>query len=127
MGEYDSSIALAKRLIAKKGEKIVLRTFAPGDPTSQPWKPGPQKATEQVGVPAVFLPINMTDAPEKYADGSLVRAGDKEVYMAASGLDKEPTLGSQLIRGDGALWTVKACDPLDPGGPKIMFTMLVTQ
>lgn len=129
MGEYASAIALAQRLIAKKGGPVTLRTFPAGADTGQEWKPAEPVPVDQTDVRAVFLPINLKMAPEQYADGTQVRVGDQQVYVAAAGLTTAPTLGSQLIRGDGSLWTVKACEPLAPGdvAEVIMYTLWVTQ
>lgn len=130
MGEYTSAIALAQRLIAKKGGPVTLRTFTPGADSGQEWKPAESVPVDQPNVRAVFLPQNLqTQRPQQYADGTQVHVGDMQVYVAAADLAEPPSLGSEVIRADGEVWTVKACEPLAPGDVTevIIYTLWVTQ
>lgn len=131
MAEFDSSIALAKRLITKKGEAVTLRRFS--EPTanpSKPWKPtSPSTASEdQTAVSMVFLNFDsLGREPLQFEDGTQVKSGDKRVLVAALGLTFAPSLGQVILRGDGSKWLIKTCRALNPNGRDIVFELWVTQ
>lgn len=125
MGEYDSAIALAQRLIAQKGTEVTLRTETPAaapDPT-MPWRGGANTPTDQT-VDAVFL-----DYEQKYIDGTTIRTGDQRVFMPAtdtSGAAIAPEVDSLVIRGT-EVWRVVRPRPLAPGSQMVMFELQVRQ
>lgn len=125
MAEYDSAIALAKRLIAKKGTEVTLRTFAPGalPDANEPWRAGTNTPTNQT-VKAVFL-----DYEQKYIDGSTIRMGDQRVFMPAADTSEvaiAPEVDSLIIRGSET-WKVVKPKPLNPGNQLVMFEIQVRQ
>lgn len=129
MSRFASAIALAKKLIDKNGGPTTLRTFPAGvDDPINPWKPTAKVPVDQTGIRCVFLNyVAKANSAKMYADGTLARIGDKQVFMSCVGLINDPDLNSFLIRADGSIWTVKAADLLDPNGEKIIYELWVTQ
>lgn len=125
MGEYDSSVALAKRLIKKKGQPVTLKTFAntpPADP-DPPWKSGDNVPTLQT-VNAVFL-----DYEQKYIDGEFIRSGDQRVFAPSTDTAEvpiSPTLNGLILRGS-QIWKIVGIKPLNPNGQSILFEIQVRQ
>lgn len=125
MGEYDSAIALAKRLLKKKGQPVTLRslTAAPAPDPSKPWYPGANAPTDWT-VDAVFLGYE-----QKYIDGEQVQMGDQQVYMPAfdtSGAAILPEEEGLVIRG-AETWKIVALKPLNPAGDPVMYELQVRQ
>lgn len=125
MAEYDSAIALAKRLIAKKGQQVTLRGFTAGalPDANQPWRAG-QNAAVNSTVVAVFL-----DYEQKYIDGEVIQMGDQQVFMPAtdtSDVAVTPELEGLIIRGSET-WKIKAIRPLRPGSQLVMYELQVRQ
>ncbi len=126
MAEYDSSIALALRLIQKKGGDITVRRFdAPVANSAMPWKPtaGDPLSTDQV-VRGVVLPLPVD---RKYADGSQVRAGSQICLVAPAGVTFDPDVGNHVILADGSVWTVRARILTAPNGRKVLFELWMDQ
>lgn len=125
MGQYDTKIALAKRLIDKFGEPLTLRNFPPAGDTAKPWRP----STPDPGVldfPNVMCALLNLDAgkpPIQYGDGSESKLGDKYGLIAALGPAQPPELGSMLLRSNGEVWTIKKLGPLDVGGAVILYEL----
>lgn len=127
MAEYDSAIALATRLITKKGEACTLRHFLPGTVNvAQPWRPVAVSPDHtDVPVRAAWIPLtNPLTPPVQYDDGTLSKIGDCTTYTDAT---VAPKLGDRFIRGNGSVWTVKKMTPLDPGGRLVITTCWVSQ
>lgn len=125
MGEYDSSIALAKRLIKKKGQQVTLRSLtatAAPDP-AKPWYPGANVPVNWT-VDAVFLGYE-----QKYIDGEQVQMGDQQVYMPAAdllGAQINPEEEGLVIRGTET-WKIIKVKPLNPAGDPVMYELQVRQ
>lgn len=125
MAGYDSVIALAKRLITKKGQEVALRGFTTGtapDP-AKPWEPGANSVSDQT-VSAVFL-----DYEQKYVDGTMIRTGDQIVYMPSTDvLDVAiaPQVDGLVLRG-AEVWEIVNSRPLNPAGQPIMYVLQVRQ
>lgn len=125
MGEYDSSIALAKRLITKKGQAVTLRSLTTAAPVDEdkPWNPGANVPSDQT-VMGVFL-----DYEQRYIDGALIKAGDQRVLMPATdtaGTAIAPAAGRIVLRGQEK-WEVITVKPLAPAGDPVMFELQVRQ
>jgi hypothetical protein len=121
MGEYDSAVALAARLLAKKGRDVVLLR-SPSQPvadSSKPWRVGSSTYT-QVPLRAVFL-----DAPLERFSGP--RAGDERwCIIAGSSVETEPRT-DELVQ-DGALtYSIEAVTRLQPGDAVVAYSLKVTQ
>lgn len=125
MGEYDSAIELAKRLIAEKGQDATLRNLTPGSlaDSNKPWKPGATTNVDKT-VRAVFLGY-----AQKFIDGTSIKTGDQRVLMAAtdtSGAAVAPQVDGLVLRGSEK-WKIIAIKPLNPAGEPIMYTVQVRQ
>jgi len=120
MARFDSAIALAKKLITKNGQAVILRNFneIPGAP-DKPWKPGGNVPTDQT-VQAVFL-----NYKQDYIDGTLIQEGDQQVFIPADGLTEAPQLNGQIIR-NGEEWKIMNVKPLSPNGQLIMYELQVS-
>lgn len=125
MGEYDSSVALAKKLIKKKGQPVILRHYTatpPADP-DKPWVPGDRVQVDQT-VMAVWL-----DYAQHYIDGETIRAGDQRVFMPSTdtaGNPIDPDVDYIVLRGS-QIWKVVKPKPLQPGEQKVMFEVQLRQ
>lgn len=125
MAEYDSAVALAKRLIAKKGQDVTLRGFTAGaapDPT-KPWKPGANNPVNQT-VKAVFL-----DYKQKYIDGEMIQSGDQKIYLSATDTSDGSIVPEEegLVVRDTEIWKIVKIKQLNPNGQSIMFELQVRQ
>lgn len=128
MARYDSAIALARKLLVKSGELVSLAIPTAGvENSAQPWRPGtPGAAT--VSAYAVFIPYtDQGRSPKTYADGTLARTGDLQVFMEAAGLATQPDLNAILTRADGSKWRVRDIRLLDPNGQKVLNELWVTK
>lgn len=132
MATYDSAVALARRLIDKKGGRTVLiKAGSPVTPDEdKPWEQeSSDPATTSKTIKAVFLDFaSLGSAPKRFADGTLVQEGDKQVYLSASSLGSIVVgLNDILQRADGSRWIVKTAKLLDPDGQKILWEVWVKQ
>ena len=123
MARFDSAIALAKKLIAKNGQSVTLRSVvnvvAP-DPT-KPWTPGANTNSDTT-VNAVFL-----DYSHNHIDGTLIQTGDQKVLMPSTntaGSAIDPQIEGLIIRGTEN-WKIVNIKPLNPNGQSIMYELQV--
>ena len=130
MARFDSSIALAKRLIEKNGETATLRRPVDGTPpdAAKPWEPGAPTNLD-ASVSAVFLG---QEAARVF--GVTLKEGEQMVLVPSSDL---ATAGSdsgrfvpdpstdKVVRASGELWTIVTSKPLDPNGQRILETLVV--
>jgi hypothetical protein len=122
VAEYDSAIALAKRLIKKKGRAVVLRSYtatAAAD-AAKPWKPGVNTPSNQNGF-GVFL-----NYEQKFIDGSTILRGDQHVYLSLEGITTAPQVQGTLLR-DAEIWKIIAVEPLNPGEQVVFYELQVRQ
>jgi hypothetical protein len=124
MGEYDNALALALRLIKKKGRPVVLRHFsdAPVPDTQKPWRTG-QAGFTSVSGHAVLLDFG--DLGDHYIPGTEVQVGDKLALMPASGLTTTPNLRDTLVFSGEEPWTIINRRTLEPGGVPVLHSMQV--
>jgi len=131
MAQYDKSIALATRLIAKFGAPAVLRRFtdaALADP-DKPWRRS-KPSDNDIPVSAVFLNFgDMGRAGEQYMSGTDIQTGDKLVIIPGEGLSEAPRLRDRLYR-DGAGpddegWAIVQVQTLDPNGQQVLHQLQV--
>lgn len=125
MAEYDSSIALAKRLIEKKGRAgvslVASGQGAPSDPT-KPWRPDGGSANDVVlasGLRMAFL-----DAI-RARDGALIVAeSTAAAYLAKASLPDGvvPVDGNLIVTGARRYFVLKV-EELAPGDQVVMYTL----
>jgi hypothetical protein len=122
MAEYDSSRALALRLITKKGELSTIQRRADTVPdSSEPWNRTAAETAYQVR--AVWL-----EAEIGRELGTVVEAGDQIVYVPASGLAITPAAATdQIVRADGSRWSITHVRTLKPGAQLVMHELVVRQ
>ena len=119
MAEFDSAIALAKRLIERKGRLMTFqrRTTTASDQNA-PWDVE-EEPTPEHEAKAVVFPVE-----QKYVDGSTIRTTDKQMYVAAASLGVELTL-SFTVKDRGQNLEIVGIEPLEPGEQRIMYTVFV--
>lgn len=124
MGEYDSALALALRLIKKKGRAVTLRQYgdAPVPDVNKPWRVGQATPTD---LPAYGVLLDFGDMGEHYMPGTEVQVGDKLVLMPASGLAVRPQLRDTLQFGAEDPWAIVTVQTLEPGGVPVLHSMQV--
>jgi len=124
MAEYDKALALALRLITKKGRACSIRQAA--DPTvadaDKPWRATKAAPTD---IPAVCVLLPWGTMGDKYLPGTEVQVGDQLAFIPASGLTAGPELRDTLVFGSEKPWAVVARDVLAPDGVPILYTMQV--
>lgn len=120
MADYSRAVALAKRLIDKKGQDVTLRRIQPLTPRdpSKPWAGRPAQPVDEV-VTMVFL-----DFEQNYIDGTTVQQGDLRAYLAAADATAAPTLKDVVIR-NGVKMNIVKCSPLAPAEQEIFFELQV--
>ena len=124
MGVFDDDIATAKELITESGESAFIRRVVPGArpiPDLQPWVAVPP-TTSDIPVSAVFLNYNFQSSGEPHVGGSLIKAGDKKVLIAAADIG-DITASDLIVRANGDVWKVVNPKLLDPNGQKILWTV----
>jgi hypothetical protein len=130
VGRYDEDIRTADELLREAGEACVLRVFDAVVPDpAKPWEPGaPTQRTQPVV--CAFLDFGTSSGSpggQVYFQNELVVRGDKKVLISALALDFAPSLGCQLERKSGELWTVVALKDLNPNGQHVLYTLQVRQ
>lgn len=120
MGEYDTSIAMAQRLIAKKGKIVTWRQLveSTADP-SKPWTRTQSQVDTQVSI--VFLTLDtQLYKTLLYLTGTEVRTGSFYGLMGSVGIT--PSLKDVVIDGSREI-TIKNIDTLEPNGTVVLHTV----
>lgn len=92
--------ATAQRLIGKYGQAGTVKRMTPPDPVYG----GEPVVTSY---PATLVPMAYE---ARYIDGSVILAGDVQIYISAVGLPIEPTVGD-VVSANGADYAIVAGDP----------------
>lgn len=109
---YPRAQANALRLIDKFGQTGAIVGDVPG--SGPEWDPGEPVPTSHTCTMAVLKFDN------KDIDGTLIKATDKKVYIAAKGLSVVPTTTDKLMIG-GVAHTIVRVMPLNPAGINVYF------
>lgn len=119
MAEYDSAIALAKRLIDKKGRTVTVRkpNVAPTD-TDKPWDVQ-ENPPLTFDAKAVVVPME-----SRYVDGSTVLLTDKLMYVAAADATFPITTDCR-VADRGYENQIIMVDTLEPGEQAVLYTVAV--
>lgn len=116
MSFYEEMAASTAEILAEFGAAATLKRTATGayDPATQT---AAVTTTSQAVTAAVF------DYNQHYIDGSLIKTGDKQVYLSAVGV-AVPLAGDVLTwqAGDYAVISVK---PLAPAGISVLYEIQV--
>lgn len=113
MAEYTSLIAMAQRLIKKKGQSVTWRQIEnghPGDP-NKPWKVGSETFTDYT-VDVAFLPPDRENKYfTEYMEGMTSKTGQTLAYMGQ--VSFTPKAKDVIIR-NGIEYPVETIDPIEP-------------
>ena len=115
---YDRMAATALRLIEQFGQEITLRDTVPGeyDPVT-----GSQTPDVEVDQPAqaILQDYALQQSGMTYAEGTVIKQGDKKILVAAQGLTP-PTLTTTVL-ADGATWTIVNIKEINPAGTPLVY------
>ena len=131
MAQFDNSIALATRLVAKFGAPALLRRYSDASvpDATKPWRRAPgQPPSDDEAVQAVFLNFgDMGLAGERYNSDWDIQTGDKLVMVSGGSLDDPPELRDRIYRDGGGPddegWSISKVKTLDPNGQKVLYEM----
>lgn len=117
---YDRMASTALRLIERFGQTITLRDTVQGeyDPVT-----GSQTPDVEVDQPAqaILQDYALQQAGMSYAEGTVIKQGDKKILVAAQGLTP-PTLTTAVI-ADGATWTIVNIKEINPAGTPLVYEL----
>lgn len=118
MAEYDKAIALALRLINKKGRLITVmkKRMEPND-SDEPWDVS-EVHRDKFDTKAVEVPIE-----SKYVDGTTVVMTDRQFYIPAASATFSVTMDCK-IRDKGYDLQIVAINELAPGEQRVLYTVL---
>lgn len=117
---YDRMASTALRLIERFGQTITLRDTVPGeyDPVT-----GGSPPDVEVDQPAqaILQDYALQQSGMSYADGTVIKQGDKKILVAAQGITP-PTLTTTVI-ADGATWTIVNIKEINPAGTPLVYEL----
>jgi hypothetical protein len=121
MGRFDSSIATAKRLIERNGQKVTWRQFSEVTNDATPWKPTAGEPVDFPDISICFLPTDRIGVAllESLANTDLVTGS---YYGLMGAVAFEPSVKDVVIR-DGKEIRITAVDLLSPNGQKVLYTV----
>jgi len=135
MGEYDSAVALAKRLIDKKGATVTLTkvNVTPED-SAKPWRgKTPAAADTSLTPKGVALNFLAREIGSQFTSGSItgavdqVRRDDVKLLVAADGLGGANLREYSKATVSSRSYSIIAASPLSPGGVDVMWELLLRQ
>jgi hypothetical protein len=117
---YERISATALNLIASFGQTITLRDTVPGeyDPVTGG---STQETTVDQPAQAILQDYALQHAGMSYAEGTVIRQGDKKILVAAQGLTP-PQLTTTVI-ADGATWTIVNIKEINPAGTPLVYEL----
>lgn len=119
--EYDSAIALAQRLIAKKGQKVTWKQVKNTADPSEPWKQTPTAdVSKTVSICFVAVSDNQWRKLLAYLKGTEVPTGRLAGIMGA--VNFTPNLKDVVVRSGKEL-RIESIDVLSPNGQVILYTI----
>ncbi len=121
MPNYAKNAASALRAITKAGQAGVLRRSAPGVYDTETQTTGAPTVTNNDCF-ALLFDFELTDSGSAQGDGTLIRVGDKQILVPASGLTITPAPGDVVLVG-GATWTVQNVKEVNPAGIPILYEL----
>lgn len=119
--DYAQAAADAQELLAEFGQRVTLTRDTAGtyDPvTGEETGGGSQTQTAW----AVLLDYNLQDSGARFADGSQVAIGDKNIIIEAKGLAWPPDALTTLTDSTGRVWQLEKVRELAPAGsPAVLY------
>lgn len=110
--DYARSKETADRLLTKFGQSATLRRYVASGTAYDPT------------LTATDYPVTIADMAfkETQIDGTLVKRGDRLIYMAAARLAIAPAVADTLLVGS-VEYKVIDVEPLQPGGTVVFYKM----
>jgi hypothetical protein len=125
--DYAASAELATRLLTQFGQTVTLTKTIPG--TYNPvtgTSTGDTTATQTCM--AVLLGYNLHESGARYAEGTMIRVGDKKCLIEAEGLAWGPDEATKLTDATGQAWQLEVVRTLAPAGtPPVLYTANATR
>lgn len=112
--DYDKARVIAERLIAKFGQKAVLRRITSAGPDYDP-------VQTSEDFPCSLVDLDQTQA---HVADTLIQRGDRMIYLSTEGLSITPTLADTLLIG-GVEHAIVDLRPLSPGGTVVFWQLQV--
>lgn len=111
---YARAQATALRLITRFGAAALIRRTTPGAGLN----PGTSTTTDYACIAVV------DDYSVRDRDGSVIKVGDRRIYVAAKDLAVTPTVGDQVVVG-GTAFRVVGVSTLQPAATPVYFDLQV--
>lgn len=122
--DYVGTAQEAADILAEFGAlATVTRTPAPVDDGPDTGQPSQVPAS----VTAWAAVFDYTEKTYGNQDDALVRAGDRQIYMAAVDVDgvaipvEDVPIEASILGPDGAAYIVKNCKPINPAGVPVLY------
>lgn len=118
--DYAKAAGTAQQLLAKFGQTVTLTRATAGtyDPvTGEETGGGAQTQTAW----AVLLDYNLSESGARFADGSQVAIGDKNIIIEAKGLAWAPDALAALTDVTGRVWQLEKVRELAPAGVPVLY------
>lgn len=115
---YARMAATALRLITQFGQTITLRDTVPGEYDPVTGETTPETPIDQPAQ-AILQDYALQQAGMSYAEGTVIKQGDKKILVAAQGLTP-PTLTTTVIAG-GSTWTIVNIKEINPAGTPLVY------
>ena len=127
--DYVSFRLLAERLINENGRSFTLTRKDQGNPEtlSKPWRSSTKVAEISFAVVGVFVEFEKDEV-----DGTLVKRGDKRLFIAAKDIDDQAPANTNIEDydeiTDGAIaYRIINAQVIEPGPTRIMYELQVRQ
>lgn len=118
--DYARLARTAQRLIDRFGVPETITGYTDSPNPAGANKP-PIRTLATLTANAVFLDID-----QKLIDGTLIKTGDMKVLLSALNFDIPPKLKGTISRlTENEVWNIEEVKPLNPGGIKLIYTLLV--
>lgn len=118
MANYAKAAAGALKSIRKAGLAAVIRRVVVGDYDTDTGRPA--ETTSDHDCVAVGFDYELQSAGSAQADGTLIMAGDRQIFIPAAGLEIVPTNGDLVLLA-GETWVVKNVKTLKPASIPILY------
>jgi len=117
---YDKMGATALRLIERFGQTITLRDTVPGEYDPVTGGSTPETTVDQPAQ-AILQDYALQQSGMTYAEGTVIKQGDKKILVAAQGLTP-PQLTTTVLAG-GVTWTIVNIKEINPAGTPLVYEL----
>lgn len=116
--DYDEIAADADELLVEFGQSCTLGSVTDGDYDPANGTAGPASTPHAITA-AIFA------YPQRFVDGTVIRAGDKRALVSCLGLAVAPKPGDTLTDAAGAVLQVVDAKETAPAGVAVLWTLQV--